>query len=40
MSKPSVSDFFSVLKFYMENTVIAGDHERFELLNNTKTAEE
>jgi hypothetical protein len=40
MTKPSVSDFFSGLKFYMENTVIAGDHERFELLNNTKKAEE
>jgi hypothetical protein len=33
MSKPGVSDFFSGLKFYMENTVIAGDHDRFELLN-------
>lgn len=40
MSKPSASDFFSGLKFYMENTVITGDHERFELLNNTKKAEE
>lgn len=36
MTKPSVSDFFSGLKFYMENTVIAGDHERFELLNNNQ----
>ncbi|MBC7389677.1 MAG: hypothetical protein H7329_10730 [Opitutaceae bacterium] len=36
MSKPSVSDFFSGLKFFMENTVIAGDHERFELLNNNQ----
>jgi hypothetical protein len=40
MSKPSVSDFFSGLKFFMENSVIAGDHERFELLNNTSKAEE
>jgi hypothetical protein len=36
MSKPSVSDFYSGLKFYMENTVIAGDYERFELLNNNQ----
>lgn len=36
MSKPSVSDFFSGLKFYMENTVIAGDHERFKLLNKNQ----
>lgn len=33
MSKFSVSDFFSGLKFYMENTVIAGDKERFKLLD-------
>ena len=36
MSKPSVTEFFNGLKFYMENTVIAGDHERFELLNNNQ----
>lgn len=38
MSKPNVYDFFSGLKFYMENTVIAGDHERFKLLNNVNKA--
>lgn len=34
VSKPSVSDFFSGLKFYLENTVIAGDLDRFESFNN------
>lgn len=38
MSKPSVSNFFSGLKFYLENTVIAGDKERFELLNKDVNA--
>lgn len=36
ISKPIPFDFFSRLKIFMENTVIAGDYERFELLNNTK----
>jgi|GEM_PF-3558236 len=36
MSIPSVSSFFSGLKYYMENTVIAGDHARFNLLNNNQ----
>lgn len=40
MSKPSVSFFFSGLKYYFINTVIAGDHERFELLRDTNKAEE
>ena len=39
ISKPSVSDFFSGLKFFMENTVIAGDRERFESSNNNKAEE-
>jgi hypothetical protein len=40
ISKPSVSDFFSGLGYYMQNTVIEGDHDRFEVLNNTNKAEE
>lgn len=36
MSKPSVSEFFSGFKYYMENTVIAGDNERFKLLDNNQ----
>ena len=39
MSKPSVSAFFSGLKFYIENTVIASDHKRFKLLNNNQEEE-
>ena len=36
ISKPTASNFFSGLRFYIENMVIAGDHERFELLNSKK----
>ena len=34
LSKPDESEFFSGLRYYLEHTVIAGDKERFELLNN------
>ena len=36
LSKPSVSDFFSGLRYYMENVVIAEDNKRFKQLNNTQ----
>jgi hypothetical protein len=34
MSKPSESDFFSGLRYFMENTVIADDNDRYEALND------
>jgi len=34
MSKPSVSDFLDGLKYYLEDTLVAGDYERFERLNS------
>jgi len=34
ISKPDVSDFFSGLRYYLENTVVAGDNERYEGLNS------
>jgi len=36
MSKPSAPDFFKGLKYYMENTVLLGDRERFEQLDNNQ----
>ncbi len=36
MSKPSVAEFFRGLKYYLENTVLLGDKERFELLNDNQ----
>ena len=35
MSKPSVSDFFSGLRYFLENTVIVADNLRFEEINKT-----
>lgn len=36
MSKPSVSGFFSGLRFYLENTVIAEDNKRAEELDTDR----
>lgn len=35
-SKPSKDEFFRGLSYYLDNTVIAGDHERFEKLKSTQ----
>jgi hypothetical protein len=32
LSKPSEHSFFSGVRYYMENTVIVGDNQRFELI--------
>lgn len=39
LSKPSRSEFFKGLIYYMENTVVADDRKRFEQLNNKEEEE-
>lgn len=36
MSKPTDAEFFRGLKYYLENTVLLGDKERFEQLNSNQ----